>query len=164
MSTFTIAQGSMSANKDNVITGQLPRRVVIGLASNFGHNEIVDENRYNFEHFGLNDLTLHVGGDQFSKKPLTPTSPAISFVIIQMTLFECTGMLSDDRGHGIDREDFKKGYAMYAFDLMPDMAEGAHTNPIKYGNIRMDIHFAAALTATVNVIAYAEYDSLIQID
>ena len=47
---------------------------------------------------------------------------------------------------------------------MLDMAVGAHTDPIKYGNIRMDIHFAAPLTATVNVIVYAKYDSLIQID
>ena len=81
-----------------------------------------------------------------------------------MTLFEGTGMMNDDRGHGIDREDFKSGYALYAFDLTPDMAEGAHTDPIKYGNIRMDLHFAAELTATVDVIVYAEYDSLIQID
>ena len=73
-------------------------------------------------------------------------------------------MLNDDREHSVDREDFKKGYALYAFDLMPDMAEGAHTDPIKYGNICMDIHFATALKATVNVIVYAEYDSLIQID
>ena len=73
-------------------------------------------------------------------------------------------MLNDDRGHDINREDFKNRYALYAFDLMPDMAEGSYTDRIKYGNICMDIHFTAALTATVNMIVYAEYDSLIQID
>ena len=52
VSTFTIAQGSMSANKDNVITGQLPRRVVVGLVSNSGHNGIVCENLYNFSTLG----------------------------------------------------------------------------------------------------------------
>ena len=81
-----------------------------------------------------------------------------------MTLFEGREMLNDDRGHCIDREDFKKEYALYAFDPMPDMTEGAHIDPIKYGNIRMEIHFATALKATVNVIVYAEYDSLIKID
>ena len=39
VSPFTIAQRSMSANKDNVNTGQLPRRVVVGLVSNSGHTE-----------------------------------------------------------------------------------------------------------------------------
>ena len=73
-------------------------------------------------------------------------------------------MLNDNRGHCIDREDFKNVYALYAFDLTPGMAKGAHTDSIKYGNIRMDIHFAAPLKATVNVIVYAEYDSIIQID
>ena len=164
VSTFTIAKDSMSANKDNVITGQLPRRVIVGLVTNTAFNGIANENPYNFQNFGLNYLTLYVGGDQFPKKPLTPNFGGDEFLRSYMTLFEGTGMMNDDRGHGIDREDFKNGYALYAFDLTPDMAEGAHTDPIKYGNIRMDIHFAAPLEATVNVIVYAEYDNLIQID
>ena len=164
VSTFTIAQGSMSANKDNVITGQLPRRVVVGLVSNTGFNGIVNESPYNFKNFGLNYLTLYMGSDQFPKKPLTPNFTGDEFLRSYMTLFEGTGMMNDDRGHGIDREDFKNGYALYAFDLTPDMAEGPHTDPIKYGNIRMELHFATQLAETVNVIVYAEYDNLIQID
>lgn len=164
VSTYTVAQGSMSANKDNVITGQLPRRVVVGLVSNSAYNGKVGENPFNFDHFKLNYLSLYVGGDQFPKKPLTPSFTNDQFLRSYMTLFEGTGMINADRGHGIDREGFKNGYALYAFDLTPDMAEGPHVDPIKYGNIRMDLHFEAALTATVNVIVYAEYDSLIQVD
>jgi hypothetical protein len=35
---------------------------------------------------------------------------------------------------------------------------------IKQGNLRIDIHFADALTATINVIMYAEFDNVIEID
>ena len=164
VSTFTIAQGTMSANKDNVISGQLPRRVVIGLCSNAAFNGKEIENGFNFENFGLNYLSLHMGGQQFPQKPLTPNFANNQYLRSYMTLFEGTGMVNADRGHGIDREDFKTGYALYAFDLTADMAEGAHTDPIKYGTIRMDLHFQAPLAKTVNVVVYAEYDSLIQID
>ena len=35
---------------------------------------------------------------------------------------------------------------------------------IKQGNLRVEIHFAEALTATINVVLYAEFDNVIEID
>jgi hypothetical protein len=35
---------------------------------------------------------------------------------------------------------------------------------IKQCNLRVEIHFADALTATINVIMYAEFDNVIEID
>jgi hypothetical protein len=35
---------------------------------------------------------------------------------------------------------------------------------IKQSNLRVEIHFAEALTATINVIIYAEFDNVIEID
>ena len=35
---------------------------------------------------------------------------------------------------------------------------------IKQGNLRVEIHFAEALTATINVIMYAKFDNVIEID
>ena len=57
-----------------------------------------------------------------------------------------------------------QGFALYAFDLTPDMAEGSHVDPIKHGSIRMDIHFTTPFAETVNMIVYAEYNNVIQID
>jgi hypothetical protein len=35
---------------------------------------------------------------------------------------------------------------------------------IKEGNLRVEIHFTEALTTTINVIVYAEFDNVIEID
>jgi hypothetical protein len=35
---------------------------------------------------------------------------------------------------------------------------------LKQGNLRVEIHFAEALTTTINVIMYAEFDNFIEID
>jgi hypothetical protein len=35
---------------------------------------------------------------------------------------------------------------------------------VKQGNLRVEIEFADALTATINVIMYAEFDNVIEID
>ena len=49
-------------------------------------------------------------------------------------------------------------------DLTADMTEGARCNPVEYGSLRLEGHFEQALAAAVNVIFYAEYDNLLQID
>lgn len=164
VTSFTIPRNNLSMNKDNVIMGQLPRRLVVGLVSNKAFNGSTDANPFEFKNYGVNYLALYVDGVQFPTKPLTPSFSDDQYLRSYMTLFEGTGMLHDDRGHGISREEYKNGFALYAFDLTADMAEGGHVDPIKHGTIRMDIHFKTPLPETVNVILYSEYDNIIQID
>ena len=164
VSTFTIPKDQMSINKDNVTMGQLPRRIVVGLVTNKAFNGAVNKNPFDFKHFDLNYFALYLDGEQYPTKPLTPNFSGNEFLRSYMTLFEGTGMLNDDKGHGIERSHYKDGFALYAFDLTPDMTEGSHVDPIKHGNVRMDIHFKETLKETVNVIVYAEYDNVIQID
>ena len=164
VTTFTIPKDHMSINKDNVIMGQLPRRLVVGLVSNKAFNGSVDTNPFEFKHFNLNYFALYLNGDQYPAKPLTPNYAKDEYLRAYMTLFEGTGILNDNRGHGIERSNYKNGFALYAFDLTPDMAEGSHVDPIKHGSVRMELHFNSTLAETVNVIVYAEYDNVIQID
>jgi hypothetical protein len=44
------------------------------------------------------------------------------------------------------------------------MSEVGFFQLIKQGNLRMEIHFAEALTATINVLMYAEFDNVIEFD
>ena len=53
---------------------------------------------------------------------------------------------------------------LFGFDLTPDMSEVGAFQLIKQGNLRVEIHFAEALTTTINVIMYAEFDNVIEID
>ena len=44
------------------------------------------------------------------------------------------------------------------------MSEVGAFQLIKQGNLRVEIHFAEALIATINVIMYAEFENVIEID
>lgn len=164
VSSFTIPTGNLSFNKENVVSGQLPRRIVLGFVKNSAFNGNYKLNPYNFEHFDLDYLSLSVGTQSFPGQPLKPDFRQGEYLQSYMTLFEGTGMLHADRGHGIRRAHYSGGYTLYAFDLTADMCEGSHIDPIKHGNLRMEVHFKRELPCTINAVVYSEYDSIIQID
>ena len=53
---------------------------------------------------------------------------------------------------------------MYAFDLTADLGEDDHFSLLRQGSVRVVLKFAAALPATISVIAYAEFENVIEVD
>ena len=80
-----------------------------------------------------------------------------------MNLFSGIGKENRDEGNDIARENYPNGYALYAFDLSPDLAEG-HFNLVKQETVRVELNFGTALANTVIVVAYAEIENVIEID
>jgi len=74
------------------------------------------------------------------------------------------GKVFKDEGNGLDRTSFSKGYALYAFNLTPDLREDDHFNLTKQGSVRLLLKFDDVLTENVSVIAYAEFQNVVEID
>ena len=73
-------------------------------------------------------------------------------------------MLSGDRGLPISREEYGKGYTLFAWDMTPDLSSDYdHFCDLNKGNVRIELKFESALTNTVNVILYGEYDNILEI-
>ena len=53
---------------------------------------------------------------------------------------------------------------MYALDLSPDLAEEGNFNLGKQWTVRVELKFGIALPNTVTVVAYAEFENVIEID
>lgn len=79
-------------------------------------------------------------------------------------LFSGTGKFNTDEGIGISCNDYNNGYALYAFNLTSDLDDDAHFNLVRHGNVRLALKFSTVFPTMAIVIAYAEFDNVIELD
>jgi len=68
-----------------------------------------------------------------------------------------------DEGLSISRSDYGGRHTLFAFDLTPDLGSPADQwELVKHGSLRVEVRSGKAVT-TINAIAYAEFDNLLEI-
>lgn len=162
--TFTVPRGNLDYSQEQLFSGQLPTRLVVGCVDNDAFNGAYDKNPYNFKNYNLTQLKVYMDGQPQFVKPLEPNFASNQYVASFLSLFSGTGKLNKDEGNDISRSEYPNGFALYAFDLTPDLAEHDHFNLHREGSLRLDLRFGTALPATINVIAYAEFENVLEID
>ena len=163
---LSVPRGNLTLTQDHVFLGQLPNRIVVGCVSNAAFNGSFSKNPFNFQHFNVNYVALHVNGEQIPHTPLKPdyNQGRKDCVRSYHTLFSGMDKMYMNEGNDITLSDYPDGYALYAFDLTPDLACGGHFSLVKHGNLRLDMHFAQPLDETINIIIYAEFNNILEID
>ena len=130
--TFTLHTGVFGETLDNIILGQIPKRIIIGLVSNKAYNGDKKVNPFNFYHYNLNYLALYIDGVQIPSKAITPNYPD-NYIDAYHTLFSGSGVHFSNEGNCISRESYVMGQTLYVFDLTPDMSANcnSHWNLLK---------------------------------
>ena len=162
---FTVPQNYRDVSHEKLFSGQLPTRIVIGIVSNRAFNGHLESNPFNFQHFGLSEIALYLDGQQqHAMRPIQPNYADGQYIRAYDSLFAGTGKLYKDEGLYISREDYPNGYALYAFDLTADLGEDDHFSLVKQGSVRLALKFSVALNDTITVVAYAEFENIIEVD
>ena len=81
-----------------------------------------------------------------------------------MTLLQSTGWLFQNSSMDISLSNFKDGHALFGFDITPDESSGNNFQLLEEGRLALEIKLSRALQNSVPIIAYVEYDGLIQLD
>jgi hypothetical protein len=162
--TFTIPAGYLDVSQEKLFSGQLPSRLILGCVDNRAFNGDLIRNPFNFQHFSLRALSVYLDGQQIGIKPIALDYANGQYVTSYMSLFNGTGKDNRDEGNDIDRQEYANGYALYAFDLSPDLTDSESFSLARQGTVRVDLTFGEALASTVTVVAYAEFENIIEID
>ena len=176
--TFVMPANMPSVRKDNIFTGNIPKTFVFGLVDARGFSGGYKHNPYNFRHFEVTTVTLTVNGEELPFKQLTLNykDNQENFIQAYNTLFSGTGKMNYNTGLDISREDYPKGYTLYAFDLTPDMCGSSpYFNTVQRGSLTVDITFAQAPSlqtpptgdtapTAIGMVCYGDFENVIQID
>ena len=175
---LTIPQNLPNTRQDNIFSGIIPKTFVFGLVHVDAATGIYEKNPYNFQHFGVSNLSLTANGQEIPFKQLTLKYPddkygtiddakdtELDFDEAYNTLFSGTGKIYSNAGLDITREDYPGGYALYAFDLTPDMCNGtAYLTTVQRGSLTLALTFRKSLDHAIAMVCYGDFENVIRID
>ena len=175
---LTIPANLPNVRQDNIFSGIIPNSFVVGLVHVDATTGEYDKNPYNFQHFGVTSVSLTANGQEIPFKLLTLKYPKdadgkidpandteLDFDEAYNTLFSGTGKIYSNAGLDITREDYPGGYALYAFDLTPDMCKCAdYFNTVQRGTLTLALTFGASKDHAIGMVCYEDFENIIRID
>ena len=174
---LTIPEQLPNIRQDNIFSGIIPKSFVFGLVHVDAYNGTYGKNPYNFAHFGVTNVSLTANGQEIPFKQLTLKYPKdgtgkidpakdteLDFDEAYNTLFSGTGKIYSNAGLEITREDYPGGYALYAFDLTPDMCKSSdYFNTVQRGSLTLALTLKKADHA-IGMVCYGDFENVIRID
>ena len=175
---LTIPANQPNTRQDNIFSGIIPNSFVFGLVHVDASTGEYEKNPYNFQHFGVTSVSLTANGQEIPFKLLTLKYPSdaagkinptkdteLDFDEAYNTLFSGTGKIYSNAGLDITREDYPGGYALYAFDLTPDMCKSAdYFNTVQRGSLTLALTFGASHDHAIGMVCYGDFENVIRID
>ena len=174
---LTILENLPNIRQDNIFSGIIPKSFVFGLVVVDAYNGTYGTNPYNFAHFGVTSVSLTANGQEIPFKQLTlkypkdskgkvnpATDDELDFDEAYNTLFSGTGKIYSNAGLDISREDYPGGFALYAFDLTPDMCKSSdYFNTVQRGSLTLALTLRKQ-THAIGIVCYGDFENVIRID
>lgn len=164
MKAYTIPKGNMSASLHNIFTTQMPRQVLIGLVDTEAFHGNIKKNPFHFHHYNISNLQFTMNGESFPSQPFKPQFDKKLYMHSYLSLFDGTGLSSENAGLDITYDDYINGHCLFVVDLTPDRCGGTHIHAKESGVLSCEIIFAKALPDTVNIIVYGAFENEICVD
>ncbi len=146
-----------------LFNGLVPKRVLFGIVENTAYNGDYQKNPFNFQMAHVTDIKMTVDGIETPYGTLSST--AGEDVDLYHMLFDNVCGTYRGRGLNITRDEFKNGYAIYAFDFTgAGNASSGYHQPQYKGVVNLYLKFSQATASVYNIIAYAEFNNSLEID
>ena len=165
MKFFTKGSGRQDLSEQNLVSGVLPRRCYITLVSSEAFNGKITKNPFNFQNFGVSEIILRKNGMPVPYEKLSVDYTNKKYDEGYFSFLQSAGYLYRNGGPSLTYEQFANGYAIYGFDLSSDPSpDNTCLDLIQEGKLSLSMSLASASTESITIIAYLEYDKIIEID
>ena len=171
MKKFTVPAGSHDFTHDDIFQNIVPTKVIICMVSNEALSGSYKKNPFNFHHFNVNFVEVSVDGESVPGRAIQTKFSESSYTshYVGAYLSLSRGHLPGQEEHSIERFDYGNGYALFSFDLEPEIKvdkndEDEFWPASRKGSMRVEMHFDKALSETISVIVYGTFPKTIKVD
>ena len=159
INTYVLQQGIAAWTQSDLFQNRVPSKMIIGLVLSEAFNGSFKHNGYNMQGFDLDTITLTLDGQIAPFKPLKTNFKTGECVEAYRNMYNSNG-----HQHVITLDDFINGNALFVYELDNQMYNRVCTPKTRSGNTSVELFFNESLKANVNVIVYAQFDTLMEID
>lgn len=132
----TISDQTSEFYWDDVWNGKRPSNMYVAFVKQAAVNGSYASNPFNFQHYNVSEIIVTVNGEPTPVRPLKMDYGSNrNYVTALCNLYQASENWNRDDSLAIDRDEFSRRYAIYAFDLDPnDLGEG-YINLVLQGNV-----------------------------
>ena len=163
MKFFSHGSGRNDLTENNLCSGILPSRVVIGLVRSDAFNGTLNKNPFNFQHFGVQSIVLRKNGAPMPFEEIELDYDNDCYYQGYLSLVASTGKLYQDQGFALPPDQYPHGYALYAFSLT-DSSKCGTLDLIQEGKLSLEIKLKSPTTHSVTTVVYLEYNTILELD
>ena len=164
-----VEKGSFNLIVDNIYKDKsIPTRVICGLVDAEAYNGHMRKNPFYFENCSLTQVGFYIDDEPVPHKPYTLNFQDKDVFLDALMSLQRMGSY-DDRNlipTGIDRETFKNGLTLIAFEVDPSAPNNLNTYwPIaKTGICKLELFFKNAIPKAMNLIIYSTFPGMVEIN
>nr|DAC81375.1 TPA_asm: hexon [Orchesella springtail adintovirus] len=161
MKSYSLPTGTYQDTNESLITGLIPDRLIFGIVKTANIQGAYDRNPFNFDINGLSQIIVTCNSEQSTQHIINIDKDENRLLEGYMSLFDSMGVTNCDPGLDIRLNEFSKGKALYGINLR-NVTEGFGIP--RHGNVSIYLKFKAALTSSVTIVLYPEYQNVMYIN
>jgi hypothetical protein len=161
MKSYNLPIGTSQHTNENLMNGLLPDRLIIVMVKSEDLNGNINTSPFAFHGRELSNVTVSVSGDHPYKQSFDLDLSTNRYSELYYNMFNALGVSRLNDGPNITMEDFASGKTILVFNLR-DSNEGFCLP--RFGNVKIDLKFKAALTEAMSIICHIDYQSTMYID
>ena len=169
LKNYSIEVGSREKTYEDVFSGKIPSRFIVGFVSDSAYDGHLNKNPYNFKNFNINFIGAYYNGIPVPGKAYEPTfngTLALDSQFIDCYEALCSYPKRNYLGNDITRDDFANGYCFFVFDIEQLGKDYSHLIPLyKSGNLRLVVKFKDNVKDdSIQMLVHASFPYILKIN
>ena|GEM_PF-3012922 len=149
----------------NVFAATIPRRLTIAFIKAAAFNGDFKHSPFNFEPFGIRELSVQAGGQNYPVAPYNWDFENNKFARAFIDTYEALGMTNADRTCDITWEQFKSGWTIFVLPLTSTLDDSCGFELLRSGTTSIHAKFNRPIpVGGVEMIILGEFDQMIMVD